>query len=367
MRRLKALIPRIARGRSNVLVQGESGTGKELVARAVHRLSPRAAAPFVAENCASLPDGVVESELFGHVRGAFTGAERDRQGLIALADGGTLFLDEIGDLGARVQAKLLRVIQEGEYRPVGGHDVKRSDFRVIAATHRDLAVMVERGQFREDLYYRINVVRVQIPPLRERVEDVPILIDHTICQLVIRDAGGRCGGQKGGQKGVSSSSAGMGRGERGAHMGPPPRSAGPQKVDSSTHPSVHAPEVNLIAGVSREALEMLLRYPWPGNVRELQNVVEAGLLLAGERGVIGVAELPERVIDHALAEPDRRYDGMPKAHEQVMIELALSRFRGDKAKTARHIGWTTSVLEKTFVKVWGEPFRSGREGWLAAA
>jgi two-component system NtrC family response regulator len=320
MRRLKALIPRVASGRSNVLIQGESGTGKELVARAIHLLSPRAAGAFLAENCAALPDGVVESELFGHVRGAFTGAERDRPGLIALADGGTLFLDEVGDLGARVQAKLLRVIQEGEYRPVGGREVRRSDFRVIAATHRDLAAMVEKGEFREDLYYRLNVVRIPIPPLRERVEDVPVLVEHVLGRL----AGGNA--------------------------------PGPVR-----------------AGVSKEAMEMLLRYPWPGNVRELQNVLEAGLVMATE-GVIGVGELPERVIDFSLAEPARGEGdggragsgdgpeaGVFKPAERVMIETALSRFSGDKTKAARFIGWSRPKLYRQMAR-YGIVRDFGKEG-----
>jgi len=300
MRRLKDLIVKVARSRSNVLIQGESGTGKELIARAVHHLSPRSAMPFIAENCAALPEGVVESELFGHVRGAFTGADRDRQGLIALADNGTLFLDEVGDLPARVQAKLLRVIQEGEFRPVGGKEVRRSDFRVIAATHRDLQSMVERKEFREDLYYRLNVVGIKAPPLRERPEDIPDLVDHTMARLAV------------------ASRPGDGH------------------------------------GLSREALDMLVRYPWPGNVRELQNVVEGGLVLAGE-GVIGVAELPDRIIDNVLAEPDGAYDGPggrqgQKPYEQVLIETALQRFKGDKAKAARFIGWSRARLYRKMAR-----------------
>ena len=299
MRRLREMIVRVARSRSNVLIQGESGTGKELIARAIHIFSARASMPFVAENCAALPEGVVESELFGHVRGAFTGAERDRQGLIALADGGTLFLDEVGDLPQRIQAKLLRVIQEREFRPVGGKEIRRSDFRVVAATHRDLQGMVERGEFREDLFYRLNVVGIKAPPLRERVEDIPRLVEETLRRLV--------------------------RVEGGA-----PSASG---------------EGTPAAGLSKEALEMLLRYPWPGNVRELQNVIEGGLVLAGER-IIGVAELPDRIIDNALAEPEGGYRGdeSPKPHERVLIEIALQRFNGDKTKAARYIGWSRPRL-----------------------
>ncbi|MBI3450876.1 MAG: sigma-54-dependent Fis family transcriptional regulator [Acidobacteria bacterium] len=288
MQRLKELISRVAQSRSNVLIQGESGTGKEVVARSIHSLSSRAAMAFIAENCAALPEGVVESELFGHVRGAFTGADRDRPGLIALADGGTLFLDEVGDLPPRIQAKLLRVIQEGEFRPVGGRELRRSDFRVVAATHRDLRAMVERGEFREDLYYRLNVVGLSVPALRERLEDIPHLVEHVLSRL---------------------------------------------------RPAVSK------AGVSREAMEMLLRYAWPGNVRELQNVLEGGLVLSGG-SILGVAELPERIVDNALAEPDPRDPGDDREspRERVMIELALTRFQGDKTRAAEYIGWSRPRL-----------------------
>jgi transcriptional regulator with PAS, ATPase and Fis domain len=368
MRRLKTILPRVAASRSSVLIQGESGTGKELIARAIHLLSPRAAAAFVAENCAALPEGVIESELFGHVRGAFTGAERDREGLLALANGGTFFLDEVGDLPRRIQAKLLRVIQDGEFRPVGGRRVKRSDFRIVAATHRDLAAMVGRGEFREDLYYRLNVIRLHAPPLRDRIEDIPPLVDHILRRL----AGERAG------RSVSTPGGAL------------RESVAPLGVTSRERESGGSDEPS--AGVSREALEMLLRYDWPGNVRELENVVEAGLVLAAE-GVIGVAELPERIIDHALAEPAgamESYTGDGKPRERVMIELALNRFNGDKAKAARYIGWspsvaektsetspggasfccrgwTTSVAEKIPLRVWIERFCAGESGWRAAA
>jgi len=206
---------------------------------------------------------------------------------------------------------LLRVIQEGEYRPVGGREVRRSDFRVIAATHRDLKAMVERGEFREDLYYRLNVVALRVAPLRERVEDIPLLIDHALRRL--REDG----------DGADRHS---------------PVSVRP--VAGTCDPS---------PWISREALEMLLRYSWPGNVRELQNVLEGALVLAGE-GVIGVAELPDRILDNALAEPDRGYLGAAKPHERVLIELALGRFRGDKAKAARYIGWSRPKLYRLMTR-----------------
>ncbi|HKZ20443.1 MAG TPA: sigma-54 dependent transcriptional regulator, partial [Acidimicrobiia bacterium] len=290
--KLSKLIVKVAASHANVLVQGESGTGKELVARAIHLASPRAMGPFLGENCAALSESLIESELFGHVRGAFTGAERDRRGLFALADGGTLFLDEVGDMSPRIQAKLLRVLQEGEFRPLGGRDLIRTDMRIISATNRDLRGMVETGSFRGDLYYRLDVVDMKLPPLRERSEDVPLLAEHFLSRV-------------------------RGQAKR---------------------------------GISKEAHEMLARYPWPGNVRELQNVIERAAVMAPGT-VIGVDALPDAVIDYALAE---RGDGYPhgasKPHEMVMIEAALIKFRGDKAKTARAIGWSANGQKKT--KFW---------------
>jgi DNA-binding NtrC family response regulator len=284
--KLSRLILKVAASHVHVLIEGESGTGKELVARAIHLCSARAGGPFLGENCAALSESLIESELFGHVRGAFTGAERDRRGLFALADGGTLFLDEVGDMSPRIQAKLLRVLQEGEFRPLGGREVIRTDLRIISATNRNLVEMVEAGTFRRDLYYRLNVVGLRLPPLRERREDVALLAEHFLARV------------RGGVK----------------------------------------------RGISREAHEMLERYPWPGNVRELQNVIERAAVLA-HGPIIGVDALPDCVIDHALAE---RSTGYPpeadKPHEVVMIEEALIRFRGDKAKTARFIGWNRQKL-----------------------
>ena len=307
MVKLARLIARVAASHANVLIEGESGTGKELVARAIHRGSPREGAPFIGENCAALSESLIESELFGHVRGAFTGAERDRRGLFALADGGTLFLDEVGDMSARIQAKLLRVLQEGEFRPLGGRDIVRTDLRIVSATNRELGPMVEAGQFRGDLYYRLNVVGIKLPPLRERVEDIPLLAEHFLSK--VRDGTAR--------------------------------------------------------GISREAMEMLCRYPWPGNVRELQNVIErAAVMTTGV--VIGVDALPDGIIDFALAERCEPYpDGATKPQEMVMIETALIRFRGDKAKAARHIGWTPNGTLKT--KFWKLRFATRGEGWRAAA
>src|SRR6185312_9502040 len=172
------LMEKVANSDSTVLINGESGTGKELVARAIHHNGPRKDKPFVVQNCSAFNDNLLESALFGHVKGAFTGALRDKKGLFEVADGGTFFLDEVGDMSPALQVKLLRVLQEGTFTPVGGTATKEVDVRVIAATHKDLSKMVERSEFREDLFYRINVIKVTVPPLRERKDDIPVLIEH---------------------------------------------------------------------------------------------------------------------------------------------------------------------------------------------
>jgi len=223
MRDMLELASRVARHNTTVLITGESGTGKEVLARAIHRMSPRSEASFTAINCAAIPEQLLESELFGHVRGAFTGATGDRAGLFELADGGTLLLDEIGDLPLDLQAKLLRVLEEGEIRRIGGRESRKVDVRVLAATAKALETAVERGEFRNDLFYRLNVVRLHLPPLRERPEDIPALLAHFAGQ-----AAGRLG-----------------------------------------HP------VSITPG----ALDALTHHTWPGNVRELRNAVERAAVL----------------------------------------------------------------------------------------
>src|SRR6185436_8665705 len=178
MQQVFRLLEKIIESESTVLIQGESGTGKELIARAIHYNGPRAKKAFVMQNCSAFNDNLLESALFGHTKGSFTGAIKDKKGLFEMADGGTFFLDEVGDMSPALQVKLLRVLQEGTFTPVGSTETRTVDVRVIAATHKDLQKMVERGEFREDLYYRINVIRLVIPPLRDRVEDLPMLIDH---------------------------------------------------------------------------------------------------------------------------------------------------------------------------------------------
>jgi len=208
-----------------VLILGESGTGKELVARAIHEQSPRSESSIVTVNCASIPESLIEAELFGHEKGAFTGADRPRPGLIEAASGSTLFLDEIGELTPAAQSRLLRVLQEGEIRRVGSHSTRKVDVRLLAATHRDLAAMVREGQFREDLYYRLNVMSIQLPPLRERKGDIPALARHLLKKVSER---------------------------------------------------IKRPKLRL----SPEALDRMLTYPWPGNVREMENALERAAILA---------------------------------------------------------------------------------------
>jgi transcriptional regulator with PAS, ATPase and Fis domain len=228
MKKLFRLLDRLADSIHPVLIHGESGTGKELVASAIHFNGGRCNEAFIAENCAALSDGLLEAELFGHVKGAFTGANADRVGLVEAADKGTLFLDEIGEMSPRMQAKLLRVLQEGELRPVGGRDVRKVDVRLICASNRDLLEMVKKGEFREDLYYRVAVMTVEVPPLRDRRDDIPRLVDF----FLSRDA------------------------------------------EKERRP---APDVD------KEALQLLVHYDWPGNVRELENEMKKLLTLVPER------------------------------------------------------------------------------------
>ena len=222
-----------------MLVEGESGTGKELVARAIHTHSPRAGAPFVPVNCTALTESLLESELFGHARGAFTGAVAAKRGLFETANGGTMFLDEIGDMGPKMQAQLLRTLQDGEVKPVGGSEPIRVDVRLVCATNKDLDEEVKAGRFREDLYFRINVVTVHLPPLRERREDVPILVAHFLAKLARR-------------------------------------------------------ERRAAAALSPEALKLLNAYSWPGNVRELENAIERAVAVA-KGNVVIPSDLPPEV------------------------------------------------------------------------
>ena len=233
-------VPQVARSDATVLITGESGTGKELLARAIHAASPRSARLFVPVNCGALPEGLLESELFGHVRGSFTGAIRDKRGLMQEAHGGTLFLDEIGELTPNTQVKLLRALQEKRIRPVGDNREVDVDLRIVAATNHDLQRQVKEGRFREDFYYRINVIHLHVPPLRERTEDIPLLVRHFVARACQR-------------------------------LGTPPKQ------------------------LHRDAMAVLESYPWPGNVRELENVVERTVAMEPS-ALITVSSLPPSIL-----------------------------------------------------------------------
>ena len=290
LRRVLDLARSVAPSATTVLITGESGTGKELIARAIHRWSPRAEGPFVAVNCAALPDALLESEIFGHERGAFTGAVAQRRGRFELAHGGTLFLDEIGDLSPATQAKLLRVLQEGTFERLGGTRTLKVDVRIVAATNKDLEQAVKAGRFREDLYYRLNVITLTVPPLRERPEDIPLLAQHFLRRHAQRDA-------------------------------------------------------RNIEGLTREALDLLAAYDWPGNVRELENVIERGVVLARDPW-IGPRDLPE-AISRVAPEPRAITVpiGMPLDEvEQRLIEETVRHTGGDKTLAAKLLGITSRTI-----------------------
>src|SRR5580658_5627683 len=278
-------IAKIADFKTTVLITGESGTGKELVARAIHARSTRKGAAFVAVNCGAIPENLLESELFGHKRGAFTDANADRRGLFEEAHGGALFLDEIGELPLCLQVKLLRVLQEDTIRRLGDTKDIKVDVRIITATHRDLVADVKSGRFREDLFYRINVLPIAIPPLRSRREDVNLLIDHFIAR-------------------------------NNARLG------------------------TSIRGVSVEARKSLLEYPWPGNVRELENTIERAMVLA-EADVLQAADLPERLRDALdpvqvhLASGELSIKRTTAAIEQILIRRALQKTKGNRTRAAQ--------------------------------
>jgi DNA-binding NtrC family response regulator len=291
MREVLALVARVASAPSTVLIEGETGTGKELVARAIHDGSPRRDRLFVPVNCAALAEGLLESELFGHRRGAFTGAVADRRGLFEVASGGTLFLDEIAETTPELQAKLLRVLQEGEFRPVGDTAARRVDVRVIAATNRRLDDEVRAGRFREDLYYRLRVFPIRIPPLRDRPEDVPALTRHLTRRLA-----------------------------------------------TQLNKSVGEP--------TEEMLALLARYAFPGNVRELANELERAILLAQPGAALTDDLLSEHVQEAAEASPGGLLHQRTGAFERAEIEAAIERAGGVKTRAAADLGLTYRGLAK---------------------
>ena len=289
MRDLYGVLPAVAASDSTVVIHGASGTGKELFARAIHNMSPRSERKFVAINCGAMPDTLLESELFGYKAGAFTDARSDKPGRFAVAEGGTIFLDEIGDVSAAMQVRLLRVLQEQVYEPLGGVKPVSANVRVVAATHRNLAELVKAGTFREDLFYRINVVRLELPTLRERREDIPLLIDHFI-----------------------------GRFNR------------LQDKD--------------IVGVSDDVLEILMKHDYPGNARELENIIEHAFVLC-RGGVIELQHLPPELTKHAGDFPYPKSPPMDlRAMEILHITDALRRNRGNRTAAARELGIHPSTL-----------------------
>jgi len=283
---------RVAASRTTVLLQGESGTGKELLARLIHHLSPRAAKPIIAVNCSALHENLLESELFGHEKGAFTGASTRRIGRFEEADGGTLFLDEIGDLSASVQVKLLRFLQEREFQRVGGNQTIRSDVRIISATNRDLEARVKESLFREDLFYRLNVVTMAIPPLRERKEDIHALIDHFLKRYAD---------------------------ENGKDM----------------------------EGISSEAQDLLLKYDYPGNVRELENIIERAVVICRD-SVISVEDLPFREEMGVAGEGHKDGEGMLRGSmeelERKLILDAMEKTGDHQTKAADLLGISERML-----------------------
>ncbi len=297
MKGVRELLPLVARSGSTVLIEGEPGTGKELVARAIHNMGPRREGPFVGVNCGALPETLVESELFGHLRGAFTDAKKDKPGRFAAAQGGTLLLDEIGDVSAAVQVKLLRVLQEREYVPLGSSEPVKTDVRILAATNRDLSHEAMNGRFRQDLYFRLNVVRIVLPPLRSRWEDIPLLVHHFI-----------------------------------------------ERFNSL--------QGRRIRGISERAMMTLAGHSFPGNVRELENAIEhAFVVCAGD--TIRREDLPPQIRGEAavpLTAPRESEKSPLGAAEAATIRDALKRHRNNRTETARSLGVSRNTLWRKMKK-----------------
>jgi len=321
MEEVMGLVARVAPSQATVLIRGESGTGKELVAHAIHYASPRSGRPLVNVNCSAIPETLLESELFGHEKGAFTGAAQRRIGRFEEADGGSIFLDEIGDLAPGTQIKLLRILQEKEFQRVGSNFNLKTDVRVIAATHRDLEEAMKKGEFREDLYYRLNVISIHLPSLRERREDIPLLIDYFLKKY-----------SKQNQKSISD--------------------------------------------ISKEARNLLLHYPYPGNVRELENFIERAVVLCrGE--IITTQDLPFHLQE---GKPERQWEfqkrvkSLPESLEEVerdLIVKALHQHQGIQTKAAENLGISERVLRYKMKKyrihfnLPSPPFTKGGLGGLS--
>lgn len=289
------LLEKVIPTRSNILILGDSGTGKGLVAEIVHANSQRKDKPFISINCSAIPENLLESELFGYRKGAFTGAVSDKKGLITMADQGTLFLDEIGDMPLSLQAKILKVLETGEVYPIGETRPKYSDIRLIAATNKDLEDLIQKGLFREDLYYRLNVIEVKIPALRERKEDIDVLARHFV-----------------------------------------------EKYGKENNKKV--------AGITDEAMEILLNYPWPGNVRELRNVIERAVVLTGSDR-IGVAELPEKLKTARGGKDAQTLKARLEYYEEKLIKDALQAHNWNKEEVARELDVDLATLYRKIKKL----------------
>jgi PAS domain S-box-containing protein len=305
MQRVFEVLLAVAASPSTVLILGETGTGKELVARTIHSLSPRNEGPFIAVNCGALPDTLLESELFGYKVGAFTGANKDKPGRFALARGGTIFLDEIGEMSPALQVRLLRVLQERTYEPLGATRSESTDARIMVATNKDLAEQVRRGVFREDLYYRVNVVRIELPPLRRRKEDIPLLVQQFIVRF--------------------------------------------NRLQRKSVP-----------GITAEALSLLMAHDWPGNIRELENAVERAFILCQERS-IGIEHLPQELRTPGMAGVD---SDMRSAHDILdaqAIRTALERNAFNRLATAKELGIHKTTLYRKMKKLGiARPEQDGR-------
>ena len=296
MQRLFEFLPAIAASPSTVLVLGETGTGKELVARTLHELSPRSRGPFIAVNCGALPDSLLESELFGYKAGAFTGALKDKPGRFALAQGGTIFLDEIGEMTPALQVRLLRVLQERSYEPLGSVRSETTNARVIVATNRDLVELVKKEIFREDLYYRVNIVRIELPALRKRKEDIPLLIDQFVDRF--------------------------------------------NRLQQKT-----------VTGISAEALSLLMIHDWPGNIRELENLVERAFILC-PTGSIEIAHLPGELLSHRMAiTGDTNLRSVHTIVDAQAIRAALEHNNFNRQAAARELGIHKTTLFRRMKKL----------------
>jgi two-component system response regulator HydG len=297
MKKIVEMVHQVAPSQATVLILGESGTGKEVIADMIHRLSPRSARPMIKVNCAAIPETLIESELFGYEKGAFTGANARKEGRFEAADRSSIFLDEIGEIPQAVQVKLLRILQEGAFERLGSNRTQTVDTRIIAATNRDLAALVREGRFREDLYWRLNVICLQLPPLRERKEDIPSLVQHFVTRF--------------------------------SHKNDKP-----------------------IRGIESQALEALLGYSWPGNVRELENVIERSVVLDRD-GVIALDDLPAQVVSSTeeIAGSVTIALGTPLEEvERILMEETLKRTKGDKGLASKLLGISTRTLYRKIDK-----------------